>query len=169
MLEIESIGLGNSVLKGKIGGVAAEVVCAELTNSGTIDNGGSPVLGLGLVTVDYKNCTAPKPANCEILNKLISTTAKVDLGTIGGEPYALFLPDPSGSVFTLIPIRGSSCSVAANYTVEGEAVGLVNNAKRTIEFNKGEPNNKLILGGKEAELEAKDFVLMKGGGAFEVK
>ncbi len=167
VLEIEATQLGESVLKGKIAGVAAEVVCKELSDSGTIENGGSPVLGKGLVTVDYKKCEAPKPAGCSVLNELIVSPAKVDLGTINGEPVALFSPDPSGGTFTLIPIR--SCSEEANYTVEGEAVGLVNNAKRTIELDNKGINNKLKLGGKEAELQSDDFVLMKGGGAFEAK
>ncbi len=167
VLEVEGEQLGNGILKAKIAGVAAEVVCRESSGSGTIDNGGSPALGLGLGVVDFKQCTAPKPAGCSILNGLLVSTAKLDLGTIGGESYALLLPDPSGSVFTLIPVRG--CSEEANYIVEGELVGLVNNARRTVEFTKGAPNNKLKLGGKEAELEADVFVLMKGGGAFEVK
>ncbi len=167
VLEIEAKQLGNSTLKGKIAGVEAEVVCTELETSGTIENGGSPVLGLGLVTVDYKECKAEKPTGCTVLHELILSTAKLDLGTLSGKPYALFTPDPSGSVFTLIPIR--TCSEEANYTVEGEAVGLVNNANRTIELEKGGVNNKLKLGGKEATLVSDDFVLMKGGGAFEAK
>ncbi|MGP0100882.1 MAG: hypothetical protein ACLPUT_04570 [Solirubrobacteraceae bacterium] len=167
VLKIEAKQLGDAVLKDKIAGVAGEFVCSALSDSGTIDNGGTPALGLGLVLLDYKGCTVPKPAGCKILNELISTTAKLDLGTISGKPYALFSPDPSGSVFTLIPVRG--CSEEANYTLEGELVGLVNNARRTIEFENKGVNNKLRLGGKEAEVESDDFVLMEGGGAFEAK
>ncbi len=167
VLKIEATQLGESILKGKIAGVAAEVICTKLSDSGTIENGGSPVLGIGLVLVDYKTCTAPKPAGCSVLNELILSTAKVDLGTKSGKPYALFSPDPSGSTFTLIPIRG--CTEEANYLVEGKAVGLVNNARRTLELENKGVNNELKLGGKEAELESDDFVLMEGGGAFEAK
>ncbi len=167
VLKIEAKQLGNAVLKGKIAGVSSEVVCTGLGDSGTIDNGGTPSLGLGLVLLDYKECTEPKPAGCSILNQLIITTAKLDLGTINGKPYALFLPDPSGGAFTLIPVRG--CAEEANYTIEGELVGLVNNARQTIEFENKGVNNKLNFGGKEAEFESDDLLLMEGHDTIEAE
>ncbi|MGP0099994.1 MAG: hypothetical protein ACLPUT_00020 [Solirubrobacteraceae bacterium] len=167
-LSVESTGIGNTVLKGKVAGIVVEIVCARQVSTGTFENAGSPVLGLALAHWHLFTCTAPKPAGCVILNQLLFYHVHYDLSlNPPGNPELLKLPLPGSSVLGLIPIR--ECTEEGNYTLEGEAVGLIHNSTSSVSFEDKGVNNKLKLGGKEAELESDELVLMEGGGGIEVK
>ncbi|MGP0100152.1 MAG: hypothetical protein ACLPUT_00825 [Solirubrobacteraceae bacterium] len=165
-LNIESLGIGNTVLKGKIAGVAAEIECVEQRSAGTIENGGTLILALGLLLWHYLRCVVHRPSGCIILHELLFFHLHIDIGIILGIPWALYTPS-TGSTLGLVPIRG--CAEEANYPLEGEAFGLIHDAASSIGFEDKGVNDKLKLGGKEAELEADELVLMEGGGAIEAK
>jgi len=173
LLNIDSVlHSAESILKGELSGVKVEIKCPELHNVGWIHNGLSPsgvLLGLGLIAVHFLNCKVPVPESehCSITNGgLILAISLVDLGTIGGETYALFSPDPTGSPFVRISFEGCKQSALnTSFPVTGEAVGLASNPGLLI-FTKGAPNNKLKFNGTAAELIAEDLVLMEGTGSL---
>jgi hypothetical protein len=172
LLNIDSVlHSKESILKGELSGVKVEISCLELHNTGWIHNGLSPsgvLLGLGLIEVHFLKCTVPVPASehCKVVNELILATSLVDLGTIGGETYALFSPDPPGSPFVKITFEGcKQTALNTSFPVTGEAVGLASNPGLLI-FKEGAPNNKLKFASNTATLIAEDLVLMEGTGSL---
>jgi type 1 fimbria pilin len=108
----------------------------------------------------------PASEHCSIANGgLILTSTLVDLGTIGGETYALFSPDHS-TTFVEITFEGcKQTALNATFSIKGEAVALMSNPGLLI-FKEGAPNNKLKFAGNSATLIAEDLVLMEGTGAL---
>jgi hypothetical protein len=171
LLSITSLG-GLQILKGEVVATPIEIDCKHLDNNGWIENPAGGGNGIGLVLVLYLACTVPKPAagHCEISGGNIHAYANIELSTIGTTPVALFKPDPASSS-TFVTITFVNCANSGlnkSFNVEGEAVGLVENATSETIFDAKGVNNKLKFGGEEAVYEGRDLILTDGGGGVQV-
>jgi hypothetical protein len=166
----------HATLKGILGGIASEITCKKVHGHGTLSNHlvGEEHFVEGEGTVDYTECTMPKPVNAEgkerckvkepIKFTAVSKTTKNVMGT-------LFSPK-EGNTFVQIAFEngpGGSCPVAgkevpvtgsAEATPPGGAAGASSaTAVFTKEMTKGANCGKpeqtgLCLGGQPAEFES---------------
>jgi hypothetical protein len=171
LLAITSQG-GKQILRAEVVNVHIEIECQKVDNNGWIENPAGGGNSIGLVLVLYLACTVPKPAagKCEIPGGSLHVYTNIELSTIGTTPVAIFKPDPAGST-TFVEISFEKCTnggLNKKFKVEGEAVGLIENATSEVIFDGGAPNNKLKFGGEEAELEGRDLILTDGGGGVQV-
>jgi hypothetical protein len=170
LLSITSQG-GVQKLRVEVVTIPIEIECKKVDNNGWIENPAGGGNGIGLVLVLYLACTVPKPAGgkCEITGGSIHAYANIELSTIGTTSVALFTPDPAGTPFVEIPFeKCTNSGLNKKFKVEGEAVGLVENATSEVIFDAKGVNNKLKFGGEIAEYEGRDLILTDGGGGVQV-
>ncbi len=111
-----------------IGGLGTEISCTSVTPTGVVEPH-----GLLLGTLLYTGCTALETG--ALLHELPCTVSdvggdeelgKIDTNLIHGliilhnsEPYVLVKPDPPGTVFVIVKLKGAECPVSGEYAVEG--------------------------------------------------
>lgn len=103
---------GHSLLASKVGAVEVKVECAKDTETGTVEAGGK-----GSATLDLKECSVTKPANCSI-PALIEGKLKSKLAGVSGSEDE-FEPVTSGGAITEVTISGASCSIVGTYALTG--------------------------------------------------
>jgi hypothetical protein len=135
----------------KKSGVTVELTCTGLTGTGTGSNiAGPPMRGEGVVTVEFKECVVDKPVNCSILEPTVITEAKfVPFHTGAGVQEKGVKISPKGVLLTSITLKGTSCSLAGTYPVEGSAIGRPKGA--TLYFEPGE--DELTFAKEPADLQ----------------
>jgi hypothetical protein len=128
-----------AVLKGTLGGVASEIVCKNVHGHGTLENSLSgekhSVSGTG--TVDYTECSMPKPVNAEgkercKVGEPIKFEANSATTENGEEMGGLFTPKEAGKPFVGLTFSegpGTKCPVA------GKTVNVTGSAEATAGEN----------------------------------
>jgi len=107
--------------------VSVRIECSKVHEEGSINAG-----GLGVATLQFKNCTAVKPANCSV-SEPITTAVDTSLvtGTLGVEDE--FVP-PEGSPFTTITLTGAECKLKEPFPVSGsQKCGLPGGETEAVE------------------------------------
>ncbi len=108
----EFTSLNKYVLTGTPFLVSVKLECSSVHEEGSINAG-----GLGTATLQFKSCTAVKPANCSV-SEPITTAVNTSLvtGSLGVENQ--FVP-PEGSPFTTITLTGAECKLKEPFPVSG--------------------------------------------------
>ncbi len=163
--------MGNAVLSGITGGIAAEIVCTGASSTGHLTNrtnGAKEMFVEGTKTViTYTGCTAPKPTgqNCKVKGGEVKT-AEIVSTTLKKGMAAEFTP-ASGTLFATITLEGcKTAGLNTTYKVEGAVIVPITGSTLVTTEAQTTTDNKLKFGGQKAGLASTTTVSMKGGGAI---
>ncbi len=174
----EGEGANTAVLKGVLGGVAAEITATTIGGSGFILNEELPEKSknhqvTGTVTAEYTGVKVVKPANCTTEKIVVKSFFKgVEKGGPEANTMGLeFTPDPEGTPFAKIPFAGEKCALKGkNLEVTGTAIatGTPNPKEKwsgaTTVFTDAMTKETLKIGEGPAEFSSKTTTTMSGGG-----
>ncbi len=167
-----------SVLKGTLGGVAAEITAKTVSGSGFIENEEIPAGSknhqvTGTVDTKFTEITINKPLNCTTKEIVVKSFFKgVEKGGPEANTMGLeFIPDPTETPFAKIPFEGEKCALKGKtLEVTGTAIatGTPNPKERwsgaTVFFTNEMTKETLKIGEGPAEFSSKTTVTMSGGG-----
>lgn len=102
---------GAYVLTGTPFLVSVKIECTKVHEEGSINTGGE-----GTATLQFKSCTAAKPANCTVSEPI---TTEVNTLLIGPEPGVENEFKPKGTSFTTITLTGAECKLKEPFPVTG--------------------------------------------------
>jgi hypothetical protein len=174
LLSITLLG-GTQKLTGEVGGAKTEIICKHLDGNGSIHNGGTPVMGLGLALFLYLECTitSPKPKSvegCQVPEEKIHNFVKVLAITLENTektPALEFTPDGGTAFVNVSLVNCKNTGLNGEHEVTGHARADVNNTTHEIEAKTGE--GELSFAGNPATYEGKGKVEMVGGGLILVE
>jgi hypothetical protein len=158
---------GTSLLKGTVGGAAAELLSTKSkVQAGAVLLGGQP--GLNDELVEFESVKVDRPANCEAHSPGASTgvvatsqlTSEIveaaPSGTGNGEPLILFKPaSTTNETFTTIEFLGASCLVKGTKAV-------VSGLLVALPLPQGA---EVKLGALDYEAITKEYKVLSGGAA----
>lgn len=157
-------------LRGKVGGVEAEIQCTTVAGSGSLTNTATAMNGTG--TFELGGCTVILPAgrNCVVKGGAI-TSALVKGTTAGQAGFKVKFEPNTGTEFARIRIEGclNNKPPTAEYPVAGSLVDAVSGATTTITHAESTAQGTLTFGGNPAGIEGAITGRMKGGNPIFLK